>query len=313
MSSGYRSWVLLLVFVLFYFTFLLLGALVFSAIERPEEARLKSELRLLKAQFLNQSCVNATSLENFLDKVLTANKYGVSILQNSSATTNWDFASSLFFASTLVTTVGYGHTTPLSDGGKAFSIVFALLGVPFTMLVLTASVQRLMHLLTYRPVGACQRRAGLEQKTAALLHFAVMLLLVVVCFFAVPAAIFTTIEGNWTYLDSFYFCFISLCTIGLGDYVPGEQPGQRLQSLYKILVMVYLFLGLMGMFLVLRSFHKLADLHGLTAFFHLPHCEEEEEDEESIITSSQESHSSVDKSRSPLDPGSQVSYSSINR
>ncbi|MBN3307480.1 potassium channel subfamily K member 6 [Amia ocellicauda] len=313
MSSTSRSWVLLLVFILFYVTFLFLGALIFSAIERPEETRLRSELRALKEHFLNQSCVNETSLEIFLEKVLKANKYGVSVLQNSSLKTNWDFASSLFFASTLVTTVGYGHTTPLSDGGKAFSIVFALLGVPFTMLVLTASVQRLMHQLTYRTVAMCQRKPGLEQRTAATVHFIVMLALSMVIFFVIPAVIFTAIEETWSYLDSFYFCFISLCTIGLGDYVPGEQPDQKLRSFYKIAVMVYLFLGLMGMFLLLRTFHKLADLYGLTSFFHLPHCEEDE-DEEPIVNAIQDSSNETDKvARKPLDVNSQVSYSSINR
>lgn len=106
MSSWYKSWILLTGFILFYVAYLLFGAFVFSIIERPVEDKLKSDIQVLKEEFLNQSCVNATSLENFLEKVLQANKYGISILPNSSASSNWDFASSLFFANTLVTTVG---------------------------------------------------------------------------------------------------------------------------------------------------------------------------------------------------------------
>ncbi|KAK1150776.1 potassium channel subfamily K member 6-like [Acipenser oxyrinchus oxyrinchus] len=308
MSSNSRGGIVVLIFFVFYLLYLILGAVIFSIIEGPEEIRLKDELRILKANFLNHSCVNSSSLEKFLEQVLTASKYGVSVLSNASVNTNWDFASSLFFASTLVTTVGYGQTAPLSDGGKAFSIFFALLGVPFTMLVLTASLQRLMHLFTYWPMRVCQLRAGWSIRTASKVHLVLLLVVVVACFFMVPAAIFSAIEQTWTFLDSFYFCFISLCTIGLGDFVPGAEPGQTLRSLYKIAVLVYLFVGLMAMLLVLRSFHKVCDLHGLTSLFQLPKCEEEEEEEED-----QEPIIEPDQPQKQLTAGVQPSYNSINR
>ncbi|KAK6290989.1 hypothetical protein J4Q44_G00386130 [Coregonus suidteri] len=213
-----------------------------------------------------------------------------------------------------LTTVGYGHTTPLSDTGKAFSIFYALLGVPFTMLVLTACVQRLMHLVTYGPIGMCRQRIGLDPLAATAIHFAILLLLVVLGFFVVPAVVFSHIEDTWSFLDAIYFCFITLCTIGLGDYVPGEKPGQKFRSLYKISVMVYLFVGLMMMYLVLRAFHRMADLHGLTSFFQLPHCDEDiEEDKEPIIEAGPEDQHEAEASAKPLDPASQTSYNTINR
>lgn len=111
MSTVLKSWFVLIGFILAYMSYLILGALVFSAIERPVEENLKSELDSLKAQFLNLSCINATAFETFLERILKANKYGVSILENASLRTNWDLASSLFFANTMVTTVGefYGN------------------------------------------------------------------------------------------------------------------------------------------------------------------------------------------------------------
>lgn len=54
------------------------------------------------------------------------------------------------------------------------------------------------------------------------------------CFFLIPAAIFSVLEDDWNFLESFYFCFISLSTIGLGDYVPGEGYNQKFRELYKI-------------------------------------------------------------------------------
>uniref|UniRef100_UPI0037E976F1 potassium channel subfamily K member 6 n=1 Tax=Semicossyphus pulcher TaxID=241346 RepID=UPI0037E976F1 len=318
MHSAGRSWLLLTGFILFYIIYLLFGALVFSSIERPVEDQLRNDMEALKQEFLNQSCVNAASLERFLVKVLTANKYGVSVLRNSSFTSNWDLTSSMFFANTLVTTVGYGHNTPLSDTGKAFSIAYALIGVPFTMLVLTACVQRLMYPLVVAPVGLLQR-SGMEPRPATALHFLLLLVLVVLFFFLAPAAVFSTVEMTWSFLDGVYFCFISLCTIGLGDFVPGTHPTQKYRPLYQVAVMVYLFVGLMMMYLLLRTFHKMADLHGLTTFLQLPRCEESDLDEERepIVENRSENqtpHYVTEKEASkPLEPGSQPSYNSINK
>ncbi|XP_069017580.1 potassium channel subfamily K member 6 [Embiotoca jacksoni] len=310
MDSVGKSWLLLTGFVLFYVIYLLFGALVFSSIERPVEDKLRHDMEVLKQDFLNQSCVNAASLERFLVQVLTANKYGVSVLRNSSFTSNWDLASSMFFANTLVTTVGYGHTTPLSDTGKAFSIFYALIGVPFTMLVLTASVQRLMHPLVIVPIGLLQR-SGMAPRWATVVHLVLLLVLVVLCFFLAPAAVFSVLEGSWSFLDGIYFCFISLCTIGLGDFVPGTQSGQKNRQLYQLAVMAYLFLGLMMMYLLLRTFHKMSDLHGLTGFLQLPRCEESdpEEDREPILEDNQMGKAASE----PLEPASQPSYNTINK
>ncbi|KAM6959531.1 potassium channel subfamily K member 6 [Aplochiton taeniatus] len=319
MSSVTKSWFLLAGFILSYITYLMLGALVFSSIERPVEDDMRMDIQTLKEEFLNQSCINATSLDIFLNKVLTANKFGVSILRNSSVNSNWDLASSLFFANTLVTTVGYGHSTPLSDGGKLFSIFYALLGVPFTMLVLTACVQRLMFPLVYAPVGLFQN-SGLAPRSAAVINFLLLLLLVVLGFFMVPAAAFCALEEDWSFLDAVYFCFISLCTIGLGDFVPGEQPGQEQRPLYKISVMFYLFVGLMMMYLLLRAFHRMSDIHGWTSYLQLPRYEEDEddleEDREPIVTNGPQDQSpdlGEKACTKPLDPGSQPSYNSFNK
>ncbi len=41
--------------------------------------------------------------------------------------------------------LGYGHVTPLTSTGKLFCILYSVLGIPFTLIFLTASVQRLLE------------------------------------------------------------------------------------------------------------------------------------------------------------------------
>jgi hypothetical protein len=41
-----------------------------------------------------------------------------------------------------------------------------------------------------------------------------------IVFLVIPAGMFSLVEG-WTYLDAFYYAFISLTTIGFGDSVAG--------------------------------------------------------------------------------------------
>ncbi|XP_034024560.1 potassium channel subfamily K member 6 [Thalassophryne amazonica] len=310
MDSVSRSWLLLAAFFLLYVVYLLFGALVFSSIERPLEYQLRRDTEALKRDFLNQSCVSTDSLDRFLRKVLGANKYGVSVLTNATAASNWDLVSAMFFSNTLVTTIGYGYATPLSETGKAFAIVYALIGVPFTMLVLTACVQRLMSPLVVAPVRVLER-LGMESRRATALHFFLLLVLVVLFFFVVPAAVFSKVELPWSFFDGIYFCFISLCTIGLGDFVPGTQPRQKYKSLYQVAIMVYLFLGLMMMYLLLRSFHKMSDLHGLTSFLQLPHCEDTELDEDRKAIVDDQTPPPV--TETPLNNHLQPTYNSISK
>ena len=41
-------------------------------------------------------------------------------------------------------------------------------------------------------------------------------------FFSIGSAIFVFWE-DWSFLQSFYFCFITMTTIGFGDVVPGKK------------------------------------------------------------------------------------------
>lgn len=105
-QSNKSAWYFLFL-VLGYVLYLLFGAVVFSSVELPYEDLLRQELREMKRQFLRENeCLSEERLEVFLSKALDASNYGVSILNNASSNWNWDFTSSLFFASTVLSTTG---------------------------------------------------------------------------------------------------------------------------------------------------------------------------------------------------------------
>lgn len=122
---------------------------------------------------------------------------------------------------------GYGHTVPLSDGGKAFCIVYSLLGIPVTLFFLSIAVKRIMVLVTRRPVSYFHRRWAMSKSMLATVHAVCLAVVICVVFVFIPAWIFTSLEKDWDFLESLYFCFISLTTIGLGDYVPGESHSKE--------------------------------------------------------------------------------------
>uniref|UniRef100_A0A6M2DZB5 Putative potassium channel subfamily protein k member 1-like bemisia tabaci n=1 Tax=Xenopsylla cheopis TaxID=163159 RepID=A0A6M2DZB5_XENCH len=84
---------------------------------------------------------------------------------------------------------------------------------------------------------------------------------VLIFFFFIPAAIFNYLEPEWDYLDSIYYCFISLTTIGLGDYVPGDATAAPYRAIYKIATTCYLLVGLAFMMLFLTIFADIPQLN----------------------------------------------------
>lgn len=80
----------------------------------------------------------------------------------------------------------------------------------------------------------------LEIKTAVV---AFVCLLVIIF---IPAVGFSLIE-NWDYMDAVYFCFITLTTIGFGDYVPGIQRSRYEESVEVVLEFLNLFYMVLGL------------------------------------------------------------------
>lgn len=258
-----KSNVRLFILSAFYILFLVIGASIFSAIEAPQEINIIRNLRNLRSQFLQEhTCVRDEDLENLIVAVINANNRGVSAVNNATMEPNWSFGQSLFFSSTVITTIGYGHVTPLSEGGRVFCIVYALIGIPITLILLTAYVERLMIPTTLCLQFLNSRLGHLYQAFhIRILHLCIIGVLVLTLFFFIPAGIFAYLEPDWDYLDSLYYCFISLTTIGLGDLIPGDSSHQDYRPLYKLCTTGFLLIGLTFMMLFLATLYDIPQLN----------------------------------------------------
>lgn len=70
-------------------------------------------------------------------------------------------------------------------------------------------------------------------------------LLLIVSYIAIGAVMFNEWEeGEWGFLVGCYFCFITLSTIGFGDYVPGTSLDSWAAQEKLIICALYLLFGL---------------------------------------------------------------------
>lgn len=52
--------------------------------------------------------------------------------------------TSQFYTNFYISLTGYGHVTPLSEAGKIFCIIYATVGIPLTLVLISAVVERLL-------------------------------------------------------------------------------------------------------------------------------------------------------------------------
>ncbi|KAL2094825.1 hypothetical protein ACEWY4_009544 [Coilia grayii] len=255
--------------------YLVLGAVVFRALEVPNETDHYIRLLNTRQEYLNNySCITPEVLQALIEEVADALGNGADPTVNATFSTSWDLASALFFSGTIITTIGYGNISPKTDGGKLFCIFYALLGIPMFGILLAGVGDRLgtglrnavakveMFLMKWKVSPTIVR------VITAVLSIALGLAL----FVAVPILVFKEVE-QWSLLDSAYFVVITLTTVGFGDYVAGEQ-GDGSDFWYKPLVWFWILLGLayfasilamIGNWLRVLSKKTRAEMEGLRA------------------------------------------------
>uniref|UniRef100_A0A671DTM2 2P domain potassium channel Talk-1 n=1 Tax=Rhinolophus ferrumequinum TaxID=59479 RepID=A0A671DTM2_RHIFE len=209
--------------LLAYVCYLLLGATVFQLLEKQAEAQSRDQFQFEKLRFLeNYTCLDQRALEQFVQVIMEAWVKGVNPKGNSTNPSNWDFGSSFFFAGTVVTTIGYGNLAPSTQAGQVFCVFYALVGIPLNVVFLNHLGTGLRgHLTTLERWEDQARRSQLLQ----ILGLALFLTLGTLVILVFPPMVFSHVEG-WSFGEGFYFAFITLSTIGFGDYVVGLRQSK---------------------------------------------------------------------------------------
>ena len=139
--------------LLVFLTVLLVGAAIFSALERDQEVLDRAAL----ADFLKR--MNATLTQPEFHEMVAfmgkEDRVAEEMLRSDSgdpalAPHDWDFVGACFFCFTAATTIGYGNYTPRTNGGKAFLIFYALVAIPACLTAFSEVSDRALEMLARR-------------------------------------------------------------------------------------------------------------------------------------------------------------------
>ncbi|XP_013873495.1 potassium channel subfamily K member 3 [Austrofundulus limnaeus] len=232
-------------------TYLVVGAAVFQTLESKQEKSHKRRLDVRRHELMRKFNLTKANFEELELVVLQ--------LKPHKAGVQWRFAGSFYFAITVITTIGYGHAAPSTDSGKVFCMFYALLGIPLTLVMFQSLGERINTLVRYL-LHQAKKCLGLRQTEVSMANMVTVGFFSCLSTLCVGALLFSHCEG-WSFLHAFYYCFITLTTIGFGDYV-ALQKDDSLQNdpRYVAFCFVYILMGLT----VIGAFLNLVVLRFLT-------------------------------------------------
>ncbi|XP_011799739.1 PREDICTED: potassium channel subfamily K member 5 [Colobus angolensis palliatus] len=221
--------------------YLAIGAAIFEVLEEPHWKEAKKNYYTQKLHLLKEfPCLGQEGLDKILEVVSDAAGQGVAITGNQTFN-NWNWPNAMIFAATVITTIGYGNVAPKTPAGRLFCVFYGLFGVPLCLTWISAlgkffggRAKRLGQFLTKR--GVSLRKAQITC-TVIFIVWGVLVHLVI------PPFVFMVTEG-WNYIEGLYYSFITISTIGFGDFVAGVNPSANYHALYRYFVELWIYLGL---------------------------------------------------------------------
>ncbi|XP_030376081.1 two pore potassium channel protein sup-9 isoform X2 [Scaptodrosophila lebanonensis] len=217
------------------FTYLLVGAAVFDALESETEKRRWEALQAVEDMIIRKYNISQEDFKVMETVVLKSEPH--------KAGQQWKFTGAFYYATTVLTTIGYGHSTPSTIGGKLFTMCYAIVGIPLGLVMFQSIGERVNRLSSYvikavRSSLRCKRTVASEVDLICVVTTLSSLTI------AGGAAAFSRFEG-WSYFDSVYYCFITLTTIGFGDMVALQKDNAlNRKPEYVMFALIFILFGL---------------------------------------------------------------------
>ncbi|EFO84058.1 hypothetical protein CRE_32632 [Caenorhabditis remanei] len=149
----------------------------------------------------------------------------------------WSFSSAFFFSMNVYTTTGYGSISAQTFGGQLFTMLYAFCFVPMTLVILRDLGQMFLvnftklyaHALTFVRRMRGKREIDEDEMIQLPVKYCMGILIAYLLLCTTFVYLYDAIMGpEWDdglpYFTAFYFSFISLTTIGLGDVMPNNVP-----------------------------------------------------------------------------------------
>lgn len=243
----------LLIRVTLFTTYVLVGAAIFREIERKEQHREVERIRKTRMEILRKYNITRSDAKRWAETFAAASLSDEDYLE-------WNYGNSVLFAVVILTTIGYGNIVPRTDLGRLFLVAYAFVGIPGTCLTLKTMGDKITDTVTYLFITFEQRllKRPHPQKVKLKVALGTVTLTLALVLPLVALAIKLRHEG-WSYIECFYFTFVTLSTIGFGDYLP--QFEKNADFLFLILALI----GLSCVSSIFCSMNNFIEQYGMTA------------------------------------------------
>lgn len=185
--------------------------------------------------------------------------------------TKWSLTSSFIFSMVTITTIGYGNMVPDTSFGQTLVVIYSIVGLPifgffafYWAQVILAIEQKLACRFTKEECPAVPEP---ELHAHPVNHMSLIghAVVVAVFWFLLPSMLFCLQEDEWDFKIAIYYCFITLSTIGYGDYTAhavwdtshgdsaNSEHSELVSAMYVTFVVVWMLSGLVYLSVLLNK------------------------------------------------------------